>query len=209
MADKRLFEQPIEIPANQGMEKRIAFGRTGVATKNMTFNDLISWLNSKLSFLRPSQNLNDVQNKATARNNLNVYSKDEVYNKSEVDTTINTLQNRNRGFTIIEMGYIKMGASNNLTYETVTWNIPIDVTRLEVGRYKYTHNLDTWEHQIIAMIDMPSECAGNSAAALKVGQISRFENYDIIYTSDDSSRNDLVNGQNIFVMLISFYDIQG
>lgn len=204
MADKRLFEQSIEIPANQGMENRIAFGRTGVATKNMTFNNLISWLNSKLSFLHPSQNLNDVQNKATARNNLNVYSKDEVYNKSEVDTTINTLQNRIRGFTIVEMGYIKMEASNNLTYDSVIWNITIDVTRLGVGRYKYTHNLGTWGHQIIAMIDMPSECEGNSNAALKVGQISRFENYDIIYTSDDDSRNDLVKGQNIFVMLISF-----
>jgi len=204
MADKRLFEQPIEIPANQGMENRIAFGRTGVATKNMTFNDLISWLNNKLSFLRPSQNLNDVQNKATARNNLNVYSKNEVYNKSEVDTTINTLQNRIRGFTIVEMGHIKMGASNNLTYDSVTWNIPIDVTRMDVGKYKYTHNLGTWGHQIIAMIDTPSESGGNSNAALKVGQISRFENFDIIYTSDDSKRKDLVDAQNIFVMLISF-----
>ena len=203
MADKRLFEQPIEIPAYQGMENRIAFGRTGVATKNMTFNDLISWLNSKLSFLRPSQNLKDVLDKAKARDSLNVYSKDEVYDKSEVDTTINTLQNRIRGFTIVEMGHIKMGASNNLTYDSVTWNIPIDVTRLNVGKYKYTHNLGTWGHQIIAMIDNSAD-SSTSAVHRKVGQISRYQNYDILYISNANTLLDLDDGQNIFVMLISF-----
>lgn len=54
------------------MNLRFAFGRAGVATKNMTFTGFINWITAKLTptFLKSANNLSDVANPATALQNL-------------------------------------------------------------------------------------------------------------------------------------------
>lgn len=203
MADKKLFEQPIELPESQGMTNRIAFGRAGNATKNMTFNDLVSWLNGKLSFLKPSNNLNDVANKASARNNLNVYSKSETYSKSEVDYQVNQMDNKLGGIQILVGGYITW--SNSSPY--VSWNtafgsLTISVQYVSTGKIRINHNLGSYSHQTIAFVDSSSFVGG--AEHRKIGQINRGANFDEINISNADHNLNLIEGQNVFVMIIGF-----
>lgn len=68
----RLFEQTES--TNPNTAQRIAFGRAGYATQNMTIANLLTYLLSNLGFLKVSQNLADLNNAGTARTSLSVYS---------------------------------------------------------------------------------------------------------------------------------------
>ena len=72
MAEIILFEQTEN--TNPNMSQRVAFGRAGVATENMTWTNFITWITGKLAFLKTSNNLSDLPNKTTSRTNLGVYS---------------------------------------------------------------------------------------------------------------------------------------
>lgn len=73
---RRVFEQTEN--NNPDVTKRIAFGKAGAVTENMTWTNLFAYLLTKLAFLKTSQNLNDLPNKTTARANLGVYSTAQV-----------------------------------------------------------------------------------------------------------------------------------
>lgn len=68
----RLFEQSEN--NNPSLTKKIAFGGASVVTENMTFTNFLVWLYGKLGFLKVTENLNDLNDKPTARTNLGVYS---------------------------------------------------------------------------------------------------------------------------------------
>jgi len=69
---RRLFEQSTEVtPSN--LSDRLAYGRSGIPTKNISWTNIVSWLNSVLSFLKPSNNFSDLGDIPTARTNLDVY----------------------------------------------------------------------------------------------------------------------------------------
>lgn len=73
---RRLFEQTEN--ANPALTKRLAFGKASEVTENITLTDFIAWLMTKLGFLKTANNLSDLANASTARDNLGVYSETEV-----------------------------------------------------------------------------------------------------------------------------------
>ena len=72
----RLFERTIN--NDPSTSKRIAFGAAGVVTETMTLASFLNWLLTNLGFLKITSNLSDLNNVATARTNLGVYSKGET-----------------------------------------------------------------------------------------------------------------------------------
>lgn len=73
----RLFEQSGETtPGN--LADRLAYGRSGVPTKNITLQNFVNWVSSVISALRPSNNLSDVDDVALAQDNLNVYPQEYI-----------------------------------------------------------------------------------------------------------------------------------
>ena len=54
-------------------------------------------------YMQKSSNLNDLSNKATARSNLNVYSKSETYTKSEIDAMIANVPTGNSGASTVDL----------------------------------------------------------------------------------------------------------
>lgn len=80
---KRLFEQTLvdENDIDRYADWRIALGCAGLPTWNMTLSLFKTYCQSTLDsslYLIKGNNLSDVDNVATARQNLNVYSKSEV-----------------------------------------------------------------------------------------------------------------------------------
>lgn len=104
MADKALFEQPLqENPDYQHSydTHRFAFGKAGAPTLNVTLSAFKTWLRNTLTgWLESSQNLADLPNKATSRNNLSVYSKAETYSQGGVDFLIQGINGKLGGLTI-------------------------------------------------------------------------------------------------------------
>lgn len=65
---RRLFEQGgDDTPV---LTRRVAWGLAGTATKNSTWQTIVTWLQSVLNFLKPASNLSDVLDPATALSNI-------------------------------------------------------------------------------------------------------------------------------------------
>lgn len=73
----RLHEQPTT--TNPDMTKRISIGKAGSITENMTLSVFVTWLQSKLSFLKSSNNLSELSATAqAARDNIGAASLTDV-----------------------------------------------------------------------------------------------------------------------------------
>lgn len=183
MADKRLFEQAIEAsPAYAGLQQRIAFGRAGQATKNMTLQNLIDWLKNQLSttFLRAADNLNSLTNKATSRSNLGVYATTETYTQTEVNNLIAALNNKLGGLTILLSGTVESDGS----YLKFAGSLPMSASRISEGRYQVIHSYGSGNYIVLASTASSSD-SQNKVAAIEYGGDSFYVN-----TSDDETAND-------------------
>lgn len=188
MTDKRLFEQSLD-SSPVDLNQRIAMGRAGVLTKNITLTSFISWLNTKLSFLIPSNNLSDVPNKATARTNLDVHSKSETYTQTEVNNLNTTTNNRFGGLTVRLVGAVNADGS----YAKVSGDLGMSVTKPDAGRYVITHLLGNVNYLIFSQALMESGRAG-----MKTIDWERNANDMVIETGDDGGRT---SGAFMFVLL--------
>lgn len=65
---RRLFEQGGD--ATPVLTNRVASGKAGTATTNQTWQTIVTWLQTVLNFLKPANNLSDVDDAATALSNL-------------------------------------------------------------------------------------------------------------------------------------------
>lgn len=72
---RRIFEQGEATPDD---DSRLAFGKASFPTKNITMVNFVTYLLSKLAFLKKANNLSDINDAATARGNLGVYSKSQI-----------------------------------------------------------------------------------------------------------------------------------
>ena len=70
----RLFEQGGDVTPE--LNRRVAWGDAGVPTKNSTWQTIVTFLQGALTFLRPSNNLSDLTDAATARANLGITDPD-------------------------------------------------------------------------------------------------------------------------------------
>jgi len=95
MADVILFGRPED--NDPALTQKLAHGTGTTAAKTMTFQGLVTWLTTKLPFLKTANNLSDV-NASTARTNLSVYSKAEsdLTGGTKADKT-NVLERNNTG----------------------------------------------------------------------------------------------------------------
>ena len=99
-------------------------------------------------YMQKSSNLNDLSNKATARSNLNVYSKSETYTKSEVDDMIDDVEDDFSNY------YNRTETYSKTEVNTLIANIPsgggggvITASSNVVGDYKMsaqTADHDNW-----------------------------------------------------------------
>ena len=96
-------------------------------------------------YMQKSSNLNDLSNKATARSNLNVYSKSETYTKSEVDDMIDNVEDDFSNY------YNKTETYSKTEVNTLIANIPsgggVSASSNVVGDYKMsaqTADHDNW-----------------------------------------------------------------
>jgi hypothetical protein len=87
---RRLFEQSEN--TSPSTNQRIAFGRAGQPTENMSIANLISFFQTRLSFMWRSLNGADIPSKADFRTNLGVYSSSQtdvlLNNKANIYPTI-------------------------------------------------------------------------------------------------------------------------
>jgi hypothetical protein len=143
MADKALFEQTLQNdPEYMGSfaSHRFAFGKAGTATVNITLAAFKTWLRSALTgWLEESQNLADLPNKGTARNNLQVYSKNETYSSTNIDGFINGVLGKLGGLTV---GLV-CGVESDGTIHQYGGTLSATCVRDGALVYTITHNAGT------------------------------------------------------------------
>ncbi len=66
------------LPSPYDQTYRLALGKENAPAVNVSLQNFLTWLTSKLPFMKGSNNLSDVTSTGAARSNLNVYSKVEV-----------------------------------------------------------------------------------------------------------------------------------
>lgn len=100
MADKKLFGQAED--NNPPLTDKIAFGTDSNNARNMTFTNLLSWLEGKLGFFRTANNLSE-GNASEMRYNIGTYSWSEIDNKDAAKANINDvlLKNNTTSYTPI------------------------------------------------------------------------------------------------------------
>ena len=84
-------------------------------------------------YMQKAGNLNDLSNKATARSNLNVYSKSETYTKSEVDAMISNIPTENSGSSNVDLSnyYTKADVYNKSEVDGMISDVEDDIANIQ------------------------------------------------------------------------------
>jgi len=183
MADVKIFEKEIQAsPAYADLQQRIAFGKAGQATKNMTLQNLIDWLKIQLStfFMKGANNLSDLANKATSRTNLEVYGKSETYTQTEINNIVNAVNIKLGGLTIVLSGKVEEDGS----YTKLSGALTMSASRIDEGRYQVIHGYGSGNYIVLASTASSSD-SQNKVSAIEYGGDSFYVN-----TGDDATSND-------------------
>lgn len=193
---------------------RLIMGKASTPAVNMTIATFLTWIYSKLGFLKVTSNLSDLNNKSTARSNLSVYSQTQVDEALALKATLYqagsgsvlgtantsvynpsakyhpaTLRNVNNvGMQIILAGSgLKDGSAATETYRNSNvLAAGFTYEKTATGTYNITHNLGSTSYMVMVV-------ATSSASFEKfVGftKLYKFANYFTIHFGDDTSLND-------------------
>lgn len=202
---RRLFELSTTTDPSETL--RLALGKASTPASNITLTAFLAWLLTKLGFLKVALNLSDLNNVATARANLAVYSTSQVdaslaakatlyqagsgsvlgvNNTSIYNPASNynpaTLRNiKNLGMRMLLAGNVSStGAS---AYEHFRNSDIIgsafSVSRTATGRYTVTHNLGTTNYYVVG------ETLGATAVNAGIGKINKAADSFQIAIGDD------------------------
>lgn len=127
-------------------------------------------------YMQKVSNLNDLSNKATARSNLNVYSKSETYTKSEVDAMISNLPTGNSGSSNVDLGnyYTKADVYNKSEVDDMIDDIEDDIASIQpTDLSNYYNKTETYSktevNTLIANIPSGSSSGAASTSSNVVG----------------------------------------
>lgn len=212
VSGKRAFE--LAASSSISNSDRFILGRAGLAAFNVTYSTLKSLLNNALTFLKTSQNLNDLPSKTTARSNLGVYSTSSVdtllaakasllqaasgsvlgINNTSVyspsgnynPATLATVNNM--GFKMIYAGAMtSAGVLTEIFRNTdILASALVGTKPSGSGYYNIEHNLGSTSYYVIANSILTGIAAGN----YYFGGIYRLANDFSIFWADDATRND-------------------
>jgi hypothetical protein len=192
--DQELFSQDLYEagePTGAALNNRIAASASGLPIKNMTWSGLITWLNSVLSFMKPSQNLNDLTNKATSRTNLSVYSKTESDGRYPSQTNFNTEVAKWNNWKIFAAGEIGWDGT------VYIYNVLITVQKDGTGIYRIIHNANA----SILFFITPIRNDHNPSARIMMDYAKRLDANTLIVGFFNAQNGDIVDTSfNIIIM---------
>jgi len=208
---RRLFE--LSTTADPALTLRLALGKAATPASNITLGAFLTWLLAKLSFLKVHSNLSDLQNVATARANLVVYSQAQVNaylaqkaalfqagsggvlgvaNTSIYNPTSNyhpaTLRNiKNLGLRMLCSAAISSAGTWSSTKFLNTDILDLGdlaSSRTGTGIYRITHEIGHTNYHVIG------QSVGSTGPAVGIAKINKQNDYFDIHFGDDSSLND-------------------
>jgi hypothetical protein len=207
---KRLFE--LTTTDNPNDQLRIALGKANTPASNILLVNLLSWLMTKLSFLKVSSNLSDLNNKAIARSNLSVYSTQQtdallnskaalyqtasgavlgIANTSIYNPSSNynpaTLRNvKNIGHRSLLAGGVSSAGlwqATKFLNSDVLNSGSISSARQSLGVYRIAHNYGDLTKYMVAAVALGTHSA-------HIACINKQDNYFDVYIWDDDSLDD-------------------
>lgn len=208
---RRAFE--LSTTTNPNTTLRLIMGKASTPAVNMTLSSLLTWLLNQLGFLKIANNLSDVNNAATARGNLNVYSQAQVdallalkaalyqsgsgavlgvANTSIFNPTSNyhpaTFRNvKNLGWKMLLVGSVSStgtwGATKFLNTDVLDLD-DIASSRTGTGTYRITHEKGDVNYSVIAV------ALGSTNVAIGMAKLNRQATYFDLHFGDDDSLND-------------------
>lgn len=208
---RRLFE--LDGTEDPDTSLRLALGKANTQSVNIKLSSFLTWLFSKLGFLKIKNNLYELKGaaeSAKARSNLGVYSTTQVngylaqkatlfqsgsgqalgvnntspYNPSG-DYNPATLKTvKNVGFKLILAGYVGIDGSP-LAYfrNTDILTANFTATKTATGSYTVTHNLGKTNYYVLAIT------IGTTDPGVSIQKLQKYDKSFQVYTADDSSTN--------------------
>lgn len=192
----RVFEQGNDVTPIGSY--RVASGKDDTETINSSWDKIVEWLNINLPFMKGSENLSEITNVVTARNNLDIYSTGEI--KTMVDNSIEQFENLSTNDSRLELvfsGDLFGRGTVDQVYDTGIFvdsslyiapkysGITLTVKKTATGAYTITHNLNIEIHHqmVVCNASINDTTVGCQSKYLK-------PNYMKLRFADDASAND-------------------
>lgn len=208
---RRLFELSTTTDPSETL--RLALGKASTPASNITLTAFLAWLLTKLGFLKVASNLSDLNNAATARANLSVYSTSQVdaslaakaslyqsgsggvlgvnntsiYNPASNYNPATYRNVKNLGMKMLCAGFVSSSAGTATEYfrnSDVLAGPFAASNEAGSGHYRITHNKGNTSYYVFFIP------VGATGVTIKPCMLTKTANYFDLYFADDVSGND-------------------